>query len=61
MKNREAMYVHAILAAIALIGLVILQATGHASADLFALLGGIAGGSGSAAYTHSLLEEPEDE
>ncbi len=57
--NNPAMYIHAALSAIALIALVVLQALGHPSADLFALLGGIAGGSGAAAYTHSLLP-PED-
>ncbi len=57
MNNTAAMYIHAAMAALAVIALVALQITGHASADLFALLGGIAGGSGTAAYTHSLYTE----
>lgn len=54
MNNEAAMYLHAGMSALALIALVVLQALGHSSPDLFALLGGIAGGSGVAGYTHSL-------
>ena len=54
---------HSILAVIAVIGIIVLQALGKGQADLYAFLGGIAGFSGQSATLHSLFSdgtEPED-
>jgi len=47
---------HIALAAVALIGIIVLQALGKGQADLYALLGGIAGFSGQSATIHSLSD-----
>jgi len=47
---------HIALAAIALIGIIVLQALGKAQPELYALLGGIAGFSGQSATIHSLSD-----
>jgi hypothetical protein len=46
---------HSVLAVVAVIGIIVLQALGKGQADLYALLGGIAGFSGQTATIHSLL------
>lgn len=55
---------HLALAAIAVIGIIVLQALGKGQADLYALLGGIAGFSGQSATLHTLFsagtEKSED-
>jgi len=47
---------HIALAAVALIGIIVLQALGKAQPDLYALLGGIAGFSGQSATIHTLSD-----
>jgi hypothetical protein len=46
---------HSVLAVVAVIGIIVLQAHGKGQADLYALLGGIAGFSGQTATIHSLI------
>jgi len=47
---------HLALAAVALIGIIVLQALGKGQVDLYALLGGIAGFSGQSATIHTLSD-----
>ena len=52
---------HAVLAVVAVVGIIVLQALGKGQVDLYALLGGIAGFSGQSSTIHSLFADgPED-
>ena len=48
---------HLALSAIAVIGIIVLQALGKGQVDLYALLGGIAGFSGQSSTIHSLFAD----
>lgn len=51
---------HILLASVALVGIIVLQALGKGQVDLYALLGGIAGFSGQSATIHSLSDATTD-
>ena len=48
---------HAVLAVVAVVGIIVLQALGKGQVDRYALLGGIAGFSGQNSTIHSLFTE----
>lgn len=52
---------HSVLAVVAVVGIIVLQALGKGQADIFALLGGVAGFSGQAATLHSLFSVGKDD
>ena len=52
---------HSVLAVVAVVGIIVLQALGKGQADLYALLGGIAGFSGQTATLHSLAATKPNE
>lgn len=52
---------HSVLAVVAIIGIIVLQALGKGQADIFALLGGVAGFSGQSATLHSLFSVGKDD
>ena len=52
---------HSVLAVVAVVGIIVLQALGKGQADIFALLGGVAGFSGQAATLHNLFSVGKDD